>query len=82
MKRQIKRAINKNEKALTSIAQRQLIRKLKALGIDYVRSGDTIISTRNKDVERLYNLCMMDVMVDFEKLGGKLHLLKQYYGYK
>lgn len=82
MKRTIRRSIAKNEKALTSIAQRRLIRVLKELNIDFIRTGNKIMSTRNKDVERLYNKCMMDVMVDFERLGGKLHLLKELYGYK
>lgn len=82
MNRQIKRSLTKNEKALTSIAQKLLIRALKHHEIDYIRTGDKIVSTRNKDVEKLYNQAMMEVMVDFERLGGSLTQLKQYYGYK
>lgn len=82
MNRKIKRALKKNEKELTSIAQRILIRNLKALDIDFIRSGDKILSNRNRDVERLYDQCMMEVIVDFQRLDGSLHKLKQFYGYK
>lgn len=82
MNRKVKRSIEHNEKALTSIVQRMLIRRLKQLGIDFIRKGDKIISTRNKDVETLYNRTMMDVMVDFERVGGKLSLLKRFYNMK
>lgn len=82
MNRTTKRGIKKNERKLTSLAQRLLIRMLKKYEIDYVRSGDKIISTRNKEVDKLYDQAMMEVIVTFERTGGSLSKTKKYYGFK
>lgn len=82
MNRKAKRAFKSNDKKLTSIAQRLLIRMLKLHEIDYVRDGDKIISTRNKDVENLYNQATMEVTVNFQRCGNSVSKLKKFYGMK
>lgn len=82
MNRKIKRAVAANEVVLTRIAQNLLVRMLKKLSIDYVRVGNTIMSDRNLDVERLYDKALMEVMVTFEQLDGNVSNTKKFYGYK
>lgn len=82
MNRKSKRSLKYNEKELTSIAQRLLIRMLKFHEIDFVRNGDRITSTRNKDVENLYNQASMEVTVNFQRCGSSISALKRFYGMK
>jgi hypothetical protein len=82
MNRKIRKAFLKEDAKITALVRNLTIRRLKALSIDYIVSDGKIISTQNKMVEKIYNQTMMDVMIDFEKLGGKIYKLKQAYGIK
>lgn len=79
MNRLIRRALKKNDKAITKIVRNMTIRRLKEHDIDYNIVLDNIISTRAKDVQDIYNATMTQVIADFNRCGGSLHKLKQIY---
>lgn len=79
MNRTVKRAIKRHDKDITSLVRKVTIKRLKSLDIDYVSHGDNIVSTRNKDVERIYNEVMIEILALMNRYQGKFHIIKQIY---
>lgn len=82
MNRTVKRSLERNNKLLDKIVIKMTIKRLKTLGIDFVRSGDKLISTRNKDVENVYNATMTEVLARFNKTNGSTKDMKRIYNMK
>jgi hypothetical protein len=82
MNRALKRSLDKNNKLITRIARKLTIAHLKEYEIDFTVVGDTIISTRQKDVERVYNNMMFRAVGEFTNSGGNVVALKKIYNLK
>lgn len=79
MNRTVRRAIQKYDKGITSLVRKVTIRRLKAQNIDYVVDDDRIVSTRQKDVERVYNSTMLEILANMNRANGDFSLVKKLY---
>lgn len=82
MNRALKRSLDKNNKLISRIARKLTVAHLKEYEIDYTIVGDRVISTRQKDVERVYNNMMFRAVSEFINSGGDTVKLKKLYNLK
>lgn len=79
MNRNVRRAIKKYDKSITSLVRRITIKRLKKREIDFVIHGDRIVSTHQKEVEQIFNGTMLEVISNISKANGDFNLVKQLY---
>lgn len=82
MNRANKRALDQNNKLLTRIARKITIKRLKVREIDYTVVSDRIISTRQKDVQMIYDNAMLEAISLFNQSNGSIAILKKIYNLK
>lgn len=82
MNRKYKRALIKYDKELSKAAVKLTKKRLKEENIDYVIASDqTILSTRDKDVQRIYDDSMLTIITLFYRFEGDIHKTLKFINY-